>query len=243
MILVLEIWMEKMRSRRRLLFLFSFPPFFSQTLHVWRRQVLSNPRNVCLGAFVITNNWFIACSLRRPAGIHFSSSTVSPCSGSPVLWGGRELTGAMISSPFPCWPVALQQAAGAQGGKMPLTHGLSSVPLAFHSWPLQKFSQPRLPRFSEAEVAHRVCSVQGIPKEKGYFILLCTIAKGMIEGCMFPWWVDNSQQPSCGLEISTGATAAPIPSVTMGLSWGMHVSMVRVVEGPYIAWRQGDPPS
>lgn len=139
--------------------------FFFQNLCFWRRQVLSNPRNVCLGAFVITNNWAVACSLRKPAGIHFSSSTVSPCSGSPLLWGGRELTGPMISSPFRCWPIAVQRAAGAQGGKMPRSHRLCNVPLGFHIWPLQKFPQPRLPKLNEAEVAHQVCSVQGIPKE------------------------------------------------------------------------------
>lgn len=62
MILVLEIWMEKMRSRRRSLFLFSFPSFFSQNLFFWRRQTLSNPWNVCLGTFVITKK--LGCSLQ-----------------------------------------------------------------------------------------------------------------------------------------------------------------------------------
>ena len=92
MVLVVEIRMEKMRSRRRSPFLFSFSPFFFRNVCVWRRQVLSDPRNASLKMFVIANNWAVACSLRRAAGIHFSSSTVSPHAGFFVLSStlGRE---------------------------------------------------------------------------------------------------------------------------------------------------------
>lgn len=95
MVLVVEIRMEKMRCRRRSPFLFSFPPFSFQNVRVWRRQVLLDPRNVSFKMFVITNNWAVACSVRRAAGIHFSSSPVSPRAGffalSPTL--RRELAG------------------------------------------------------------------------------------------------------------------------------------------------------
>lgn len=147
MVLVVEIRMEKMRSRRRSPFLFSFPPIFFWNVHVWRRQVLSDSRNASLKMFVIANNWAIACGLRRAAGIHFSSSIVSLCTGffmlSPTLgqegacWGDdiqplsllthsssvscRHLRwkNAPFSSAVQC-PVGLSQLAPAEAPSAPV---------------------------------------------------------------------------------------------------------------------------
>lgn len=156
--------------------------FFFWNIHVWRRQVLLDPRNASSKMFVISNNWAIACSLRRAAGMHFSSSTVSPHAGFFVLsltWE-REGAGAMVSSPFCCWPRAVRRAASVQGGKMPRSHQLCDVLLGFPIWPLQRFLRPQLAKLNEAEVAHRVCSMRGIPRVSGYFTALCPLA--MLKG-------------------------------------------------------------
>lgn len=247
--------MEKRRSKRRSPFLVSFPPFLLKYLHLQAGPIRPQKclfKNVCeckqlgRGLQFKESSWNTFFK-QRCHSLRWLLCAL-PC------FGEEGAHGAMISSSFCCWPIAVGWAVCARDGKMPRSHQLGIIFLGFHSCPLQRLLQPWLPKLNDAQVTPWFCGTQGIP---GY----CKITMVICKIVLFYSSAYNCRRGSKGTYTSPDGehllhpisdrcvsicqwrreqyTSPASPGHSLQQAWQQG----RSSEGPCIAWRKQYAPS